>query len=392
MRPLLMIPGPIEVSPAVLEAFSAPPPGHLAPRLIEAFGTSLALMRRVWLASDDAQPFIVPGSGTTAMEMAARNLVGPEDPVLVVKTGYFSDRMEEMLRRIGAAVHALEAPPGEAPAREAVAAALESARASSAPVRALFVTHVDTSTGVRIDPAPLARLAAEHGALSVFDGVCATAAERFEMASWGADVYLTASQKAIGLPAGLGLLVASPRAIESRMRRRETPPPMALDWLQWLPVMKAYEEGRAAYFATPPTNLVAALEVGLREILEQGMEARFAAHERAARAMRAAWSALRLAELASTDLRANTLSALWYPENVDATLLRETASRGVVIAGGLHAAVRDRTFRVGHMGYAATRPEMLRATVEAIAGALTSLGAVRGTADAVGAFDRAFRV
>ena len=76
-RPLVMIPGPVEISPAVREAFAVPPPGHLAPDVIEAFGSALALMRRVWLAPASAQPFVVPGSGTTAMEMAVANLIEP---------------------------------------------------------------------------------------------------------------------------------------------------------------------------------------------------------------------------------------------------------------------------------------------------------------------------
>ncbi len=370
MRPLLMIPGPIEVSPGVLEAFSAPPPGHLAPRVIEATGRALGLMREVWLAGRDAQPFVVPGSGTTAMEMAAWNLVSPGESVVVVKTGYFSDRMEEMLRRAGAVVAAIEADPGDAPPIEAIAGAMEHARP-----RALFATHVDTSTGVRIDPRPLCDLAREHGALAVFDGVCATAAERFEMEAWGADVYLTASQKAIGLPPGLALLVASPRALEARERRTGPPPPMALDFREWIPILRAYEGGRPAYFATPPTNLLLALEVGLAEILEEGIEARVSVHERAARRMREAWTSLGLEEVpVRPELRSNALSALWYPDGRDASLVREIGARGVVVAGGLHAAIRDRYFRVGHMGYAATRPEMLDRTVEAIAAAVRASG------------------
>ncbi|HEY8431702.1 MAG TPA: aminotransferase class V-fold PLP-dependent enzyme, partial [Sandaracinaceae bacterium] len=144
--PLLMIPGPIEVSPAVVDAASGPPPGHLAPSLIESFGASLELMRRVWLAPSDAQPFIVAGSGTLAMEMAATNLLDPGESVLVVSSGYFSDRMAEMLRRRGAKVTVLRAEPGDAPSLDAVEEAL-----SSGGYRALFATHVDTSTGVRVD-------------------------------------------------------------------------------------------------------------------------------------------------------------------------------------------------------------------------------------------------
>lgn len=370
-RPLLMIPGPIEVSPGVLEAYSAPPPGHLAPRLIEAFGLSLNLMREVWQAEQDAQPFVVAGSGTTAMDMAAANLVEPGDCVLVVKTGYFSDRMEEMLRRLGADVIVAAAEPGDAPAIEAVAAALNGLRRRGTPLKALFATHVDTSTGVKIDPAPFAELAKEFGALSVFDGVCATAAERFEMEAWDADVYLTASQKAIGLPPGLALLVASARALEVRRGRRAAAPPLVLDFEAWLPVMRAYEDRKPAYFATPPTNLVLALEVGLGEILADGIEARWALHRKAAAKMRAAWKSMGLEPLpVRPGLEADTLSALYFPEGVDASLLGRIAERGVTVAGGLHPALRTRYFRVGHMGYAATRADMLDRTIEAIAAAL----------------------
>ena len=174
-RDLLMIPGPVEVSPAVLEAAAAPPPSHTAPGLIDAFGTCLERMRRVWRASAESQPFVVAGGGTVAMEMAAANLVEPGERAVVVVTGYFGDRMAEMLRRQGAEVATVTAPVGDAPAADDVARAL--AGGSS---KALFVTHVDTSTGVRIDPEPLARLAREAGALSVFDGVCATGGERFD--------------------------------------------------------------------------------------------------------------------------------------------------------------------------------------------------------------------
>src|SRR5262245_10359989 len=110
--PLLMIPGPIEVSPAVLRAFSAPPPGHTAAPLIESFGTALERMRRVWQAGPDSQPFVLAGGGTAAMDMAVANLTAPGDRVLVVDTGYFSDRIAEMLRRQGAAVVEVEAAVG----------------------------------------------------------------------------------------------------------------------------------------------------------------------------------------------------------------------------------------------------------------------------------------
>jgi alanine-glyoxylate transaminase/serine-glyoxylate transaminase/serine-pyruvate transaminase len=369
-RPLLMIPGPIEVSPAVQAAFEAPPPSHLAPAVIEAFGRGLEQMREVWLAAPEDQPFVVSGGGTLAMEMAVANLVAPEDEVLVVNTGYFSDRIAEMLRRQGALVAEVAAEVGDAPTPNEVAAAL-AGLAARGPVKALFATHVDTSTGVRIDPEPLARLAREAGALSVFDGVCATAAEPFRMADWGADVYLTASQKALGLPAGLALMVVSPRALSARAALAE-PPAMYLDWQQWLPIMTAYEQRRPSYFSTPATNLILALPVALAEILADGIEARFAAHQAAADSLRAAWAELGLEPVPKRpELCSNALSALRFPAGVDAALVGRIAEHGVVVAGGLHPEIRGQYFRVGHMGYTVTQPAMLQRTVEAVRAALS---------------------
>jgi alanine-glyoxylate transaminase/serine-glyoxylate transaminase/serine-pyruvate transaminase len=370
-----MIPGPVEVSPAVLGSFCAPPPGHTAAPLIESFGTALERMRQVWQAGPESQPFVLTGGGTVGMDMVTANLTQPGDRVLVVDTGYFSDRIAEMLRRQGAEVIAVEAAVGEAPSPEEVRSVIT----ARGPFQALYATHVDTSTGVRIDPEPLARLAREHGMLAVFDGVCATAGERFAMAEWDADVYLTASQKALGLPPGLALLVASPRALAVRAARRKPAPPMYLDWEQWLPVMRAYEERRPSYFSTPATNLILALEVGLGEILEQGVEARFAAHARAARALRAAWSELGLTLVpARPELASNLLSALRFPPGVDGTLVRRILDHGVAVAGGLHPAIRNEYFRVGHMGFVTGRPELLRQTVLAVAAGLSATGSADG--------------
>ena len=407
-RSLLMIPGPVEVSPGVLAAFASPPPGHTAPALIAAFGEALESMRRVWLAEPTSQPFVVGGGGTAAMDMAVANLVSPGDRVAVVKTGYFSDRMAEMLRRQGAATLEIGAEPGGAPSPEEVREALAAGRAAGGgPCRALFATHVDTSTGVRIDPGPLARLAREQGMIAVFDGVCAAAGERFDMAGWDADVYLTASQKALGLPPGLALMVVSRRALAARAARGGPPPPMYLDWEVWQPVMRAYEERRAAYFSTPPTNLVLALAAGLAEIESEGTAARFARHARAAGALRAALRALGLRLLpAREDLVAHTLSALLLPADAagvppqapegpggaaiagagaeppstgsaraDApAVVARIAEHGVSVATGLLPALRSGYFRVGHMGWVVGRPELLRRTVAAVASALRECG------------------
>ncbi|HEY2291667.1 MAG TPA: alanine--glyoxylate aminotransferase family protein [Thermoanaerobaculia bacterium] len=389
MATLLMIPGPIELSPGVLAAASAPPPGHTSPRLIEAFGRSIERMREVWRSGPSGQPFILAGSGTLAMEVAVANLMEPGDKALVVVTGYFSERTTAVLRRYGAEVTEVTAPVGEVPATGEIREIL----ARKGPFKALFVTHVDTSTGVRVPPEPLCRLAREVGVLSVFDGVCATAGERFDMAEWGADLYFTASQKAIGLPPGLALMVAGERALATRGARKAAPPPLYLDWESWLPIHRAYEERKPSYFATPATSLVMALETGLGEILENGLAARLETQARAAAAMRAAWKSLGLRSVPKSDeVTGNTLSVLLFPEGIDAALLPRIAARGVTVAGGLHPSVKATSFRLGHMGYAATRPDYLRRTVEAVAGALQESGARVDPQEAVAALENGLAV
>ncbi|MBA3530662.1 MAG: alanine--glyoxylate aminotransferase family protein [Ardenticatenales bacterium] len=168
--------------------------------------------------------------------------------------------------------------------------------------------------------------------------------------------------------------MASPRAIEVWQQRREPVRSLYCDWSEWLPVMRAYEEGRPAYFATPPVNLINALSVSLQHILAAGMEHVWSRHEQVADAFRAAWQAMGLQMLpARPEVAANTLSALYYPEGVDGSVLGHIRTEGVVLAGGLHPDIRTRYFRVGHMG--ATRANDVLATVGAIERGLQQAGA-----------------
>lgn len=368
-QPLLMIPGPIEVSPAVRSAYEIAPPSHVSRACIDAFGRSLERMRYVWKSEPDAQPFIVAGSGTLAMEMAVVNLVQAGDHVVVVNSGYFSDRVGIMLERRGATVtHVRAARPGAVPGIPMVGEVLRQHR----PV-VMFATHVDTSTGARVDAHALADLARDLGILSVFDGVCATGGEDFDMGTCGADVYLTASQKAIGLPPGLALLVASQRAMTRRNELTQLPP-LGLDFHAWLPIMQAYEDRRPSYFATPATNLIMALDTSLGELLSHGIDATIERHKKVAAAMRRAWETLGLELLSDPSHTANTLSAIRYPTGLDVSLVAEILAHDVVVAGGLHPDVKEQYFRVGHMGYCTTQPEMLEMTVVAVGKALNAKG------------------
>lgn len=367
-RALLMIPGPIEFEPEVLQALGAPTTSHVAPQFIDVFGQALERMRKVWLCPS-GQPFVVAGSGMLALEMAVVNLIEPGDKALVLSTGVFGDRYAELLRRYNAEVTVIRAAAGDTISPQQVEDELKEHR-----YKLMTITHVDTSTGVRTDARSLAAIAHKYNTLTILDGVCSVAGEELRQEEWGIDVVLTASQKAIGVPPGLALMVASPRVIET-WRKRETPVAnYYADWGNWLPIMEAYEARKARYFATPPVNLIYALNVSLERILQEGMEERFRRHHRFGVACKEAIQALGLDQVPTDPAHAAaTLTAPYYPRGVTGSeFLPKVKDAGVILAGGLHPDIKEKYFRIGHMG-AETAGDLL-ATIGAIEVGLQGCG------------------
>ena len=367
-RKLLMIPGPIEFEPNVLQALGSATTSHVDPNFIEVFGKSLELMREVW-RSPKGQPFIVSGTGTLAMDMAAANLIEEGDSVLVISTGYFGQRFKDIADRYGANTTILEAPLGEVISLQRIEKELKTKH-----YKAITITHVDTSTGILVDPKPIAKLAQKYNTLSILDGVCSVAGEEIKQDQWGLDVVLTGSQKAIGVPPGLALLMVSKTAMEV-WRNRKTPVfNYYSDWNNWLPIMRAYEERKPAYFGTPPVNLIVALETSLKIICKEGMRERVKRHQILAKAFRAGISSLKLETIPKTNkIAANTLTAAYYPEGIDgATLLTKIANNNVIIAGGLLPELKTSYFRIGHMGSVSAND--LIAVLGALERALLELG------------------
>jgi alanine-glyoxylate transaminase/serine-glyoxylate transaminase/serine-pyruvate transaminase len=359
-----MIPGPIEVDPTVLEVMSQPTLSHVAPAFIESFGRALEMMREVWLAPS-GQPFIIAGSGTLAMDMAGVNLIEAGDKVLVVSTGYFGERYAELLSRYGANVTFLQSEVGDIVPYETVEAEL-----ASGTYKLMTFTHVDTSTGVLVDAKKMGELAQKHDVLSILDGVCSVAGEEIRQGEWGIDVVVTASQKAVGVPPGLALLVASEKAMSVWKNRKTPVANYYCDWSKWLPIMEAYEARKPSYFATPAVNLIQALEKSCELMLEEGMDARFARHKRLANRFRDEMRSLGLSFIPmSEEITANTLSAPYYPEGVDGGgFLGKVGENGVVIAAGLLPSHKTQYFRVGHMGI--VNDEHIDQTISAIQNAL----------------------
>ncbi len=237
-HPALLIPGPIEFDDAVLESMSHFSESHVGPGFVATFGDVLSKLRRLFQTTDPAaQPFVLSGSGTLGWDLVAANLVEPGEDVLVLTSGYFSDGFADCLTTYGASVCQMPAVPGSRPQLQDVEKALLRRGSKYA---AVTVTHVDTSTGVLSELKNLAatvRRVSPH-TLVVVDGVCSVACEEIAFDAWGLDAVVTASQKAIGCPAGLSISMFSARAME-KFEARETPPASYFASMRnWLPSEK----------------------------------------------------------------------------------------------------------------------------------------------------------
>jgi alanine-glyoxylate transaminase / serine-glyoxylate transaminase / serine-pyruvate transaminase len=365
-RTLLMIPGPTAIAPEVLAAGARPVLSHNDP-LMRAFVTESLERLRGLFDAPTSQPIICAGSGTLAMEIGLANLVEPGDRVLILESGVFAGRFRTIADRNGADVRVESAPLGHALDLDQVERAIESFRP-----KVVTITHVDTSTGVRLDVEPLARLARERDALVLVDGVCSIGAEEFHGDAWGVDVGFTASQKAIGAPPGLAMITVGPRARAARENRRTEFPGYFTDFKNWLPVMEGYEAGTPGYFGTPAVTLLSMLHTALDEIVADPMTVRVPRHTWIAAAFKAGVAALGLENVAAADSNANTLTVVRNPDGVGDELVDAVRVEGVTLAKAIHPELRGRSFRVGHMGVCG--PAEILTTLGAIERALHRLG------------------
>lgn len=345
-----MIPGPIEFSDPVLYAMATPSQAHTSPEFVKTFQAVLKNLRKLFKSTDEkAQPYVLAGSGTLGWDVAAANLINKGDKVLVLLTGFFSDSFADCLRVYDADVDVLTAPVGDVVPLDQIEAQLKKEKYT-----AITITHVDTSTSVVSDVEKIAASVKKISpeTLVIVDGVCSIGVEDLQFDKWGVDFALTASQKAIGVPAGLSIFFASSRAVEKALAREKDLTFFA-SMKRWTPIMKAYESGNGAYFATPAVQTITALKVSLDEILSETLDARFAKHAEVSTQFKDQLEKLGLKILpVSREVAAHGLTAVYFPENVNgADLLAQLATKGFTVAGGIHKALVGKYFRVGHMGY-----------------------------------------
>jgi len=192
------------------------------------------------------------------------------------------------------------------------------------------------------------------------------------MEAWGVDVSLTASQKALGAPPGLSVVVAGPLALSVFAARKTPVLNYYANWSKWIPIMQAYEARKPSYFGTPPVQLIMALNVSLKQILAYGMDIVFARHRDVDARIKSALRGWGLKMVAYEEGgAAHTLSAVYLPDGVTAAqLLSRLSQRGVICAGGLHSEIASKYFRVGHMGVVTVMEDVKRGYVDRVLNAL----------------------
>ncbi|KAF9048250.1 PLP-dependent transferase [Hymenopellis radicata] len=347
---LLVIPGPIEVADEVLFANAHPSMSHVSPDFVPVFGDCIHMTREV-LYTKEGQPFLISGSGTLGWDQVAANLVEPGENVLVLHSGYFGDSFTECLETYGAKVDQIKAEIGAAVGQQEIETALKAKK-----YKAITFTHVDTSTGVLSDAKTIVetvrRVSPET--LVIMDGVCSVASEDIKMDGWDIDVVLTASQKGLGTPPGLSIVVASKNAIKTFEARKTPVTSYYGSWKKWLPIMKAYESGSGAYFATPPVNLIYAFHASLTQITKSSpsLEERFKLHKQVSQKIKGVATELGIKQVPlDSNYAANGMTALYFPAGVTAAdIVGPLGKKGIIVAGGLHTAIKDKYFRIGHMG------------------------------------------
>lgn len=320
---------------------------------MSVFGDTLKQIRQLFQTTDaGAQPFLISGSGTLGWDLVSANLVEAGEAALVLSTGYFSDSFADCLTTYGADVTKIDGPVGGRPTLDEVEAALKQKK-----YKVLTVTHVDTSTGVLSELKDLTALVrrVSPDTLVIVDGVCSVACEEIAFDAWDLDGVITASQKAIGCPAGLSISVFSGRAMDV-FRNRKTPPSSYFaSFKNWTPVMQSYEAKKPAYFATPSPQLVRALNTALGQVLAKPLADRFKRHIEVSDYVKKSVKELGLEVVATKpEDQAHAMTAIYLPEGINIPdIVPKLLGKGVIFAGGIHKAIATRYIRFGHMGVSA---------------------------------------
>ncbi len=349
----LMGPGPSDVSPRVLSALSRPTIGHLDPAFIGLMDEIKSLLQDLLFTSN---PLTLPVSapGSAGMETVFANLIEPGETVIICQNGVFGGRMKENVERMGGVCVAVEEEWGKAVDTAQVAEAL----AAHPEAIAVAVVHAETSTGACSDVKEIARLARQHGCLSIVDAVTSFGGVELRVDDWQIDALYTGTQKCLSCVPGLSPVTFSSRAVE-KIRERRRP---VQSWFLDLNLVMAYWEGgvQRSYHHTAPVNSLYALHEALLILQEEGPEKAWQRHALHHGALLAGLEAMGLSLAVAPAARLPQLNMVRVPEGIDEAVVRKLLLDDwqLEIGAGL-GSLAGRVWRVGLMGHACNRRNVL---------------------------------
>ncbi|MFS0513820.1 pyridoxal-phosphate-dependent aminotransferase family protein [Nostoc sp. UIC 10607] len=342
---MLMIPGPTPVPEAALLALAKHPIGHRTSEFSNILAEVTENLK--WLHQTQSDVLTLNVSGTGAVEAGIINFLSPGDRILVGSNGKFGERWVEVGQAYGLNVEEVKVEWGK-PLDPAVFAEKLQADTQKQ-IKAVIITHSETSTGVLNDLETINRHVKEHGeALIIVDAVTSLGAFNLPVDAWGLDIVASGSQKGYMIPPGLGFVSVSPKAWEAYKTAKL--PKYYLDLGKY---RKATAKNTTPF--TPPVNLIVALHTTLRIMKEEGLESIFARHERLKNATRAAIQGLNLPLFAADSSASPAITAV-APQGIESDKIRSLMKKrfDIALAGGQDH-LSNKIFRIGHLGFVSDR-------------------------------------
>jgi alanine-glyoxylate transaminase / serine-glyoxylate transaminase / serine-pyruvate transaminase len=349
---LLLGPGPSPVHQDVLDAQARPMVGHLDAWFLKVADEMADMLRTVFRTSNRLT-YAVSGTGSAGMETAVVNTVEPGDTVIVGVNGVFGGRIADTARRAGADVVALEEPWGRIVPAERVASALK----AHPEAKFVALVHAETSTGAHQPLQEVGELLAATDTLFLVDTVTGLAGVPLEVDAWHCDVVYSGTQKCLSVPPGLAPITFSEKA-EAVIDRRST---TVRSWYLDVTAVRRYWGAERAYHHTAPTCAIVGLHEGLRKVLAEGLETRWARHAEVGRLFQEHIQDRDATLLTQEGHRLPQLTLFGWPEGTDEGKLRTRLlqEHGIEVGGGL-GGFKGTAWRVGLMGEGATHDNVDR--------------------------------
>lgn len=341
---LLMTPGPTNVPYEVLQASAKPIVHHRTAEFSGQFKKLNENLKYVFGTSENVLTF--PSSGSGMMEASIVNLFSKDDKVIVASIGVFGDRFGKIAEIFGLKVVKIEYEWGNA----AEPKDINDAIAANPDAKAVIVTYNETSTGISNDIEAIAKCVKDTEMLLVVDAVSALGGLPLKMDSWGVDVVITASQKALMTPPGLGHVALSKKA-QQYLESSNLP---KFYW-DYKAAIKGVEKENPDNPYTPAISLILAEKAALDMIEEEGIENVWDRHKKLAYCVREGIKSIGLCLFAHEEkYSSDVITAIKASEGFDIPFenVRSIMNQkyNIMIAGGQQK-LKGKIIRIGHMGF-----------------------------------------